>query len=167
MSSPSELLQFYSNLPWAPNSERHDVGIQTDLSPRSQGPTSSQYEHNKGCEALEESEDLEQCKLVARAWYRTCKIDQGKELWNTLHFFLVATVQNQRLCLFDARCVCLERFSDSDSSSSLSSRNPRILSAMRAARTAATAETALAVVGVDPSSPESSSSSRVIYRRSR
>ena len=94
--------------------ERYNVGVQTD-SPRSLGPASSQYQHQNDCKALEQSNDLEEFKHEARAWYRCCKADPGKVLWNAIHFFFVSEVKKQRYRLFDTHCTCYERPSPSAS----------------------------------------------------
>jgi hypothetical protein len=113
MNSQTQFHLFHSSLPREGSPEQRNTGVQTDFTSRSLSLISShsQYQHKADCEARPQSEDLEDFKSLARAWYLTCKADPGKELWNIMHFFLVAAVQNQRYLLFDTRCICYERSS--------------------------------------------------------
>ena len=87
MNSRKELCLFHTSLQREPSPEQHNAGVQTDFTPRSPGPISSQFQHKADCEARPQSEDLDEFKCLARAWYLACKADPGKELWNIMHFF--------------------------------------------------------------------------------
>ncbi len=89
MNSQTQFHLFHSSLQREGSPEQRNAGVQTDFTPRSLSLISShsQYQHKADCEARPQSEDLEDFKSLARAWYLTCKADPGKELWNIMHFF--------------------------------------------------------------------------------
>ena len=89
MNSQTQFHLFPSSPPREGSPEQRNADVQTDFTPRSLSLISShsQYQHKADCEARPQSEDLEDFKSLARAWYLTCQANPGKELWNINYAF--------------------------------------------------------------------------------
>jgi hypothetical protein len=89
MNSQTQVHLFHSSPPREGSPEQRNADVQTDFTPQSLSLISShsQYQHKADCEARPQSEDLEDFKSLARAWYLTCQADPGKELWNINYAF--------------------------------------------------------------------------------